>query len=106
MGTTLPTVQRLVELRQVRISLHGYDELSADGLLAGEILAGVGAAIEVEDYPTFAKGACVLVRQALPNGDFVHVVWGIARNTSQPAVLVTAYKPDPLRWDTQRLRRR
>jgi hypothetical protein len=29
----------------------------------------------------------------------VHALWGIPKNSDGPAVLVTVYRPDPLRWD-------
>jgi len=57
---TLDTIKSLVLTRDVRISEHGYDELAADGLSMREVIDGVDAAIEVEDYPVFHKGPCVL----------------------------------------------
>jgi hypothetical protein len=35
----------------------------------------------------------------------VHVVWGIPKGYDEPVVMVTAYRPDPKRWDrTYRIR--
>jgi hypothetical protein len=79
------------------ISDHGYDELSADGLTAREVLAGLASAVALEDYPEFRKGPCVLVLQKDANLQPVHVVWGIPKGHSSPAVLITAYRPDPAR---------
>jgi hypothetical protein len=28
----------------------------------------------------------------------IHAVWGLQKDTQGPAVLVTAYRPDPLLW--------
>jgi hypothetical protein len=35
----------------------------------------------------------------------IHVVWGIPKDVSSPAVVVTAYRPDPARWSEDFLRR-
>ena len=70
-----------------------------DDLTVRELRKGIEDAILVEDYPDFPKGACVLVLQRDENGQPVHVVWGIPKGYHNPAVLVTAYKPDPEYWD-------
>jgi hypothetical protein len=36
----------------------------------------------------------------------VHVIWGIPKGKDSPAVLVTAYRPDPERWSDDFLGRR
>jgi hypothetical protein len=33
----------------VRISAHGYDEIAEDGMLAGEVIDGIEAALVIED---------------------------------------------------------
>ena len=100
MSETLRRVQMLVALGKVRVSDHGYDELANDGILAQEALAGVGAAVVVEDYVGRARGASVLTLQQDAEGLPIHVVWGIPKNGDAFAVLVTAYRPDPTRWET------
>jgi uncharacterized protein DUF4258 len=103
------TLRRIVDLLQngnVRISAHGYDELAEDGILVREVIEGAGSAVVVEDYPGFAKGPCVLVRQFDRAGHPIHVVWGIPKGETSPGVLVTAYRPDPTRWTDDFLRRK
>ena len=106
MSNTLEKVRQLVAEGSVRISDHGYDELAADGILAGEVLAGVESAQLVEDYPQYGKGPCALVLQADSQSRPIHAVWGIPRGRNGPAVLVTAYRPDPNLWENGFLRRR
>jgi hypothetical protein len=106
MSETLRRVVDLVRAGQVRISSHGYDEMAEDGILAGEILDNVADAVVIEDYPGYPKGPCTLVLQRGRRGNPIHVVWGIPRGQMSPAVLVTAYRPDPGRWSDDFLRRR
>ena len=95
---TIDLIKELVRAGDVKISEHGWDELEADDVSVHDVIDGIQSALQLEDYPEFGKGPSVLVlqhdRDALP----VHVVWGIVRGHSAPAVLVTAYRPDPNRW--------
>ncbi|MFQ5454618.1 MAG: DUF4258 domain-containing protein [Nitrospirota bacterium] len=99
MSNTLEGIKELVESCDVRISEHGYDELANDNLIAREIVEGIKNAVLIEDYPNYPKGTSILVLQSDGNGNPVHVVWGIPIGHNRPAVLVTAYRPDPQRWN-------
>ena len=105
MSETLKKIRSLVKKRDVRISAHGYDELVEDDILVRDILVGIEKAILLEDYPDFHKGASVLVLQEDNKGNPVHVVWGIPKGAANPAVLITAYRPDPERWTADFKRR-
>jgi hypothetical protein len=105
-STILDAIIALVASGEARISEHGYDQLAEDEIAVGDILSGVGEAVVVEDYPEFPKGPSVLVLQRDLQGRPIHVVWGIPRGHSRPAVLVTGYLPDPERWSRDFLERR
>src|SRR2546427_11073400 len=63
MNQTLQLVQELVARGEIRISEHGYDELTADNISVEDVLHGVANADLVEDYPGYFKGPSVLVLQ-------------------------------------------
>ena len=106
MSETLRQVQALLAQGIVRVSLHGYEELSADNISARDVVEGVAAADAVEDYPDHPRGPCVLVLEWDREGRPVHVVWGIPAGQESPAVIVTAYRPGPERWDESWLQTR
>lgn len=99
MSNFLNTVLHLIRTDSVRISEHGYDELSEDGLTVKELLDGIHKAQIVEEYPDYPKGSCILLLQKDKHGNPVHVLWGIPKGHDKPVVLVTAYRPDPKLWD-------
>lgn len=107
MTTLWQEIVALIAAGDVRISEHGYDALADDGLTVDEVLSGSAAAVVLEEYPTYPKGPTVLVLHAGQDGGPVHAVWGLPRGYNRPAVLVTAYRPDPALWDstfTKRIR--
>ena len=105
MSKTLEEIHKLIKRGEVLISAHGYDELAQDDIPVRDVLASAVDGVIVEDYPDFVKGPCVLVLQKDSQGKPLHVVWGIPKNASTPAVLVTAYRPDPKRWSSDFTRR-
>ncbi|MDO8472230.1 MAG: DUF4258 domain-containing protein [Dehalococcoidia bacterium] len=106
MPKTLSAVIDLVARRDVRISGHGYDGLAADNILVRDVMSSVAEAQVVKDYPDYPKGPCVLVLQRDRTGMPIHVIWGIPKGASAPAVLVTAYRPDGKLWTSDFLRRK
>jgi hypothetical protein len=106
MSETLHRVQSLVRSGDYLVSRHGFRELAADGILVEEVLAGIGNAVVVEDYPNSRKEPSVLVLQYDRNGRPIHVMWGVPKSAGTPAVLVTAYRPAPERWSADFIRRK
>jgi len=105
-SSTLDAIRVLVAAGDIRISEHGYDELANDAILVKDLLSGVNAATVIEDYPAFPKGPAVLVLEFDREKRPVHAVWGIPKGFTAPAVLITAYRPDPARWNENFTERR
>jgi hypothetical protein len=106
MSDTLARVKALIAEGKVRVSDHGYDEFADDDILAIDVIGGAAGAVVVEDYPQFGKGPSVLVLQKDASDRPIHVLWGIPKGRSEPAVVVTAYRPDLARWSNDFMRRK
>jgi hypothetical protein len=77
-----------------------------DNILIKEILSGMDEATVLEDYPYYDKGPCTLVLQYDLDNNPIHIVWGIPKGKTKPAVLVTGYRPDPNLWSDDFRRRK
>ncbi len=91
-------IQRLVEDGDFLVSAHADRKLASDRIVLREVLEGLSGALVVEDYPAYPKGPCVLLLQSDLARKPLHILWGLRKNTTRPAVVVTAYRPDPLKW--------
>jgi hypothetical protein len=99
-------IKGLIANGNIRIPEHGYDELVADDITVREIVEGSPDGIVIEEYPEYPKGPCVLIMLKDREGNSIHAVWGIPHASPSPAVLVTAYRPDPERWEDSFRRRK
>ena len=106
MSKLLGIIKELAIRGEIKISEHGYDELAEDGILVRDIVAGLSNAEVLEDYPEYHKGPCILALEHDTDGHPIHAVWGIPKGKSSPAVLVTAYRPDIMRWSNDFRRRK
>jgi hypothetical protein len=106
MSKTLEKVQALAMTGEIRVSLHGSEELASDDIRVRDTVASLQHAVVIEDYPTHSRGPCVLVLGYDGGEQPIHIVWGIPAGKETPAVLITGYRPDPLKWDETWLRRR
>ena len=50
MSNTLAQVQALVADGQLRLSLHGFREMAADGIMLDDLLGNLDSAVTIEDY--------------------------------------------------------
>jgi len=96
--TILSRVLGLIGNGKFRVSLHALRELENDGLLIEALIDGIGNCTLVEEYPEYHKGPCVLILQFDEFARPIHLLWGIPAGADEPAVLITAYQPDPDRW--------
>jgi hypothetical protein len=99
MSEILRRIQALVLSGDFRVSEHGFDELQDDGILIDDLTSGIVEAIAIEDYRDRDRGPSVLALQYDGDGRALHVVWALPAGERRPAVLVTAYRPDPDLWD-------
>ncbi len=96
MSLIAPRIRHLAAARNVFVSQHAAGRIRKRGILLADIVDGTAAGNVIEDYPSFHKGPALLMLQHDGSGAPPHVVWGIEAGTNEPAVVVTAYRPDPL----------
>jgi Domain of unknown function (DUF4258) len=106
LSDTLAKIRTCVQDGRIRVSEHGMQELTNDGISLPAIIAGVEKAEVVEDYPDHSRGPCVLCLQWEDSERPIHVLWGLAKRTPDVATIITAYRPDPARWTSDLMTRK
>ena len=88
------------------VTSHAADELTDDRIDLDELLGSMATARVVESDRDDPRGPNVLLLHETGTGRLLHAVWGIPAGEPGPAVLITAYEPDPTRWDPGFVHRR
>jgi len=89
----------LVSASKYRISDHALDALIDDELERSDVADTIAESEMLEYYPEFGKGPAILLLQVGTDDRTFHCVWGVPKGAIEPAVLITAYIPDPGKWD-------
>jgi hypothetical protein len=90
---------------RIRISDHADEEAEADELTFDEIYFSVLHGEVIESYPTDKPYPSCLIFGKTFSGNPIHSVWAF-NEENKWAVLVTVYRPDPIRWTNWRKRKR
>ena len=98
MSELVSLIRSLVAAGQVEVTIHGFRELAEDEIVLDDVVGSVKDAVVVEEYPEAMRGPSVLVLQRDRHDNPLHILWGVPKGRASPAVLITAYRPDPGRW--------
>jgi hypothetical protein len=98
LSDTLDKIKQLVITDNIRVSQHAFRRLVSHSIRSDDLVASISGAVVLEDYPAYYTGPAVLVLQYDANGAALHAVWGLEKGADEPAVLITAYRPDPSLW--------
>lgn len=102
----LRQVRSLLAAGKYEISAHAFAKFDRERIIFQDILSGMIDAKVVEHYPEYHKGPSLLVCLKDRDGAPVHALWGVPAEKPEPVYLVTAYRPDPARWNANFLQRR
>lgn len=98
----LNLIAEAIHAGRIRITDHADEEAVADGVSIEQALKGIGAGEIIEQYPNdYPYPSCLIHSES--EGP-LHSVWAYNEMNSW-AVLITVYRPDPLRWINWRVRR-
>lgn len=100
----LAEILEAIEYQRYRVTDHADEEAAADSLTLSDILSSVARGEVIETYPTDLPYPSCLILGETPGGVTIHSVWAYNPD-NRWAVLVTVYRPDPLRWVDWRQRR-
>jgi len=98
LSETFRQIRQLVNADSIRVSRHAFRRMGQQNIVSDDLLAGIDSALVIEDYPDHFAGPSVLVLHFDREQRPIHAVWGLVKDTDGPAVLITAYRPDPSLW--------
>jgi hypothetical protein len=93
-----------IQLNQVNITQHARREAKEDSLLLDEIYTATQNGEIIEEYESDTPYPSCLIYGQTEDGDPIHTVWAYAAD-DQIAILITVYRPDPMRWIDWKLRK-
>ena len=93
-----------IRRNQIRITHHADEEAHLDHLSYDEIYVSVFNGEVIENYPDDKPYPSCLIYGKTFGQEPVHNVWAFNQENMW-AVLITVYRPDPVRWIDWRVRR-
>jgi len=93
-----------IRSNRIRITDYADEEAQNDQLSYDQVFVSVLQGEIIEDYPDDWPYPSCLIYGDTFRGEPVHSVWAY-NEKKQWAVLVTVYRPDPVRWIDWRRRR-
>lgn len=93
MGKLFDTIRQAVEEDRFGVSDHAEERLSERRVVAWHLVAGISSAILIAERPRSRPNPSVEVKQTLPDGSEVTVIWSWLK-LEQIAKLVTVYFDD------------
>jgi hypothetical protein len=93
MGKLFEKIRAAVRSDQLVVSWHADESLEKREVTAWQIVAGLDDAALINERPRSKPNPSVVVRQELPDGSQVEVVWSWLEETKR-AKLVTVYFRD------------
>lgn len=106
MSALLNRIRSLVQAGHYRISFHAYERLEKHGILPTQIIKSLESVTIVEEYPDANRGPSILVLLRDQERKPIHAVWGLPKDGTNIAVMITAYRPDPAIWNSDFMTRK
>ena len=107
MSPELTTISNLIRNGIYIFSTHAYERLSSRGIRIGQFETAVGAdaPVIIEDYPLDRRGYSCLILGWYEPDEPLHTQIALVEGDSR-AKVITAYRPDLLKWYDDFRRRR